>query len=172
MIEVRYDSACYNQDTCGVLFNVHEKIPGPVYLYIHYKDFFANHRNVANSVSKKQLSGTDIQTDSDELSNCSDIQKNKDNPSVTKSISGDTLVDDEAISPCGIFASLIPKDGFTLTLKDSSSDPSSLTAQSADTNIVITTDKGLVWDGLKGNKYKKQDNADSKSWYDVESRKI
>jgi hypothetical protein len=123
---------------------------GPVYLYIHFKDFFVNHRNVVRSVSKKQLNGQDIADNSDELSRCSKIQLNKENDAVTTSISGSTLVGDDAMSPCGIYPSLIPRDTFTLTLKDSSSDPSSLTAQPSDTNIAISSDSGLVWDGLKG----------------------
>lgn len=152
-IDVRFDSACFNQDTCGVLFNVHEDMPGPVYLYIHYKNFYVNHRNVVQSISSTQLTGTDINDDSQKKESCDPFKLNSDVSTITTSYQGTTLVNDEVLSPCGIYPVLVPRDTFTLTLKGSSSDSSALTAQPADTNIVISSDKDLVWDGLKGVKY-------------------
>jgi hypothetical protein len=79
------------------------------------------------------------------------------------------LVGGDDLAPCGIFATLTPKDTFTLTLKDEGSAASSLVPLPADTTIEIK-DKGIVWDGLKGTRFKNDDK--SKQWADVEEERF
>jgi hypothetical protein len=167
-ISVRFDTACWKQSSCGVLFNVHDKIKGPVYLYVHHKEYFVNHRNVVRSVSRKQLAGEKI--GSEELNRCTKFKLNKD-AAKTTSFGGSSLSAEEQLSPCGIFPTLIPMDTFALTKKSSSSDPASLTADAADTSIAIKTDDGLTWDGLKGSRYKNQEGGSTTQWADIENGK-
>ena len=48
---IRYDDKCVGQSTCKFDFVIREKATAPVYLYLHFKNFFINHRNIAGSFS-------------------------------------------------------------------------------------------------------------------------
>lgn len=57
-------------------FFITQKTKGPFYIYIHFKDFYVNHRKVLLSVDYDQLSGKILDED-DSKTNCEDYNKNK-----------------------------------------------------------------------------------------------
>lgn len=84
-----------------------ETIPGPVYVYVYYKNFYLNHRNVMKSFDKDQLRGTDKSVE-DLVKSCGDVRRNKD-IGVSKFWNNTNTVDPEAaLNPCGILPSLFP----------------------------------------------------------------
>lgn len=141
---------------------------GPVYLYSHFKNFHVNHRNVVRSVSRKQIAGESI-TKAELDKRCQALSLNKEFP-VTTSFSGVPLVADAPLSPCGLYPSLIPKEGYVLTLKSPTTDPSLNKPQPADTTIIIKDNDNVAWDGLKGNRFKQSKEGTTTQWIDVEQR--
>lgn len=149
---IRYDDVCEGQTACAKVFEVKEEITGPVYLYIYYEDFFINHRNVVRSVSRRQIAGEDVD-DAEIDKRCPGFRTNKDKPA-TSSFTGVPLVETETLTPCGIYPSLIPQDGFRVVLRDASADKTATGPLPGDTEIVVTSKEKIAWEGLKGTRFK------------------
>ena len=72
------------------------------------------------------------------------------------------LVQTETLSPCGMYASLIPLDAFSLVLRDTNANKEAIGPLAGDTSIVITDKEKLSWEGIKGNRFKKHASAATK----------
>src|SRR3990167_4963526 len=56
---IRLDDKCGDSATCSFPLFVKSKIKGPIYVYLHFKDFYVQHRAGLKSVSHSQLAGED-----------------------------------------------------------------------------------------------------------------
>jgi LEM3 (ligand-effect modulator 3) family / CDC50 family len=119
------------------------------------------HRAALKSVSHAQLSGENISL-STAISECPSGAKNKDLEK-TISINGKNLDPEAPAYPCGIYASLFPKDDFTLKQKITTS------SGTIEIDIPIST-TGIAWANQK-EKYTLQNNGDT-SWIDPQSGKF
>ena len=54
---IRFDDKCGDAPVCQFPFFVKKTIKGPIYVYLHFKDFYVQHRASLKSVSHEQLSG-------------------------------------------------------------------------------------------------------------------
>jgi hypothetical protein len=125
-----YPVACIDKKQCAFTFEIKEDVSGPIYIYSHYRDFFVNHRNVVKNVSKNQISGDKL-SGSDLTKRCPGMEKNKEK-GVTLSHKGEALNPDDALSPCGIYPTIIPNEDYTLIMKATGSDAKSLVRAPAD----------------------------------------
>lgn len=105
--EIRFDDKCGDSTTCNFPLYVKNKIKGPIYLYLHFEDFFVQHRNSIKSVSQKQLSGVNLDYKSVKTA-CLGAVTNEE-AAKDFSISGKRLDPKGVANPCGILASLFPK---------------------------------------------------------------
>jgi len=111
---IRFDDKCRNKSPCVFDLFVRETIPGPVYLYIYFKNFYLNHRNVMRSFNKEQLKGEEVSMAKVE-SSCGEVTKNK-HLGISKYFSNASPVDPEsALNPCGILPSLYPSGSLRLS---------------------------------------------------------
>lgn len=164
---IRFDDKCRNKSPCVFDLFVREAIPGPVYLYIYFKNFYLNHRNVMRSFSKDQLKGDEVAMDKVQ-SACGDVTRNK-HAGVSKYFFNTSPVDPEgALNPCGILPSLFPSG------RRSSAD--SLVLQAVDKAGAATKTYSLEtseinYKNLRGNKFKVSDGTKDKQWLNVEDRR-
>jgi len=101
-IETRYDTLCDNVVDCTLTITVPSIMKQPVFLYYGLTNFYQNHRLYLESLSKDQLSGSDISL-TDATSACSPAITNADLKK-TKSWNGVDLVSTAVASPCGLMA--------------------------------------------------------------------
>lgn len=138
------------------------------------ENFFINHRNVARSIDKKQINGADRKI-SDATLICKSMSVNDDSGKLYSW--ENALLDQNAVlNPCGVYANLMP-NGFSLFLikiddfalyKKSPKETSILSATTEDIQFTIKTD-GLIWDTLKGHRFKRTEGSNTKQWVDPES---
>jgi LEM3 (ligand-effect modulator 3) family / CDC50 family len=141
--KIRYDDKCTGVSICRFNIVIKETVKSPTYLYIHFTDFFVNHRKVQKSVSMKQLAG---QGDADVDRFCADMKTNAD-AGATFSFKNTKLDSKANMNPCGILASLFPRDNFQINKVNSS-----LAAGLVDSRYIET--EGFNWDGYADKKYK------------------
>lgn len=106
---IRIDDKCSDSETCKIPLNIKKKMAGPVYVYLGYKNYFLNHRKAVKGIPYEQLTGHTISV-ADAQAVCTDKYKNEhltnqyswSNPALR-------LEPQEAMNPCGIYASLFPK---------------------------------------------------------------
>ena len=163
---IRYDDKCQTTANCPFNFTIRQAVSGPVYLYIHYTNFYISHRNVMNSQSKSQLAGNDLPT-STTTTTCSGMLNNEDlkkNLGMTTSLpwylgGGTTLPDSDGLNPCGIYPSLFPTDTFAISMLDNNNNVIK--------NIPLDA-SNINYKGLAGSKFKVSDSTKSKLWTNVE----
>lgn len=153
---IRLDDKCGDSATCSFPLFVKSKIKGPIYVYLHFKDFYVQHRAGLKSVSHSQLAGEDLSL-SDAQSDCPGAVLNKDIIKST-SVSGKTLDPEAVASPCGLYASLFPKDDFSLKKKVTNA------SGQIEIDIPITT-SGIAWENQK-DKFVLQKDGNT-SWIDT-----
>lgn len=164
---IRFDDKCRNKSPCVFDLFVRETIPGPVYLYIYFKNFYLNHRNVMRSFNKEQLKGEDVAQDKVQ-SSCGELTKNK-HLGISKYFFNTSPVDPEApLNPCGILPSLYPSGSLR--------SPDSLVLQAVDKAGAVTKSYSLEtseinYPNLRGNKYKLTASTKDKQWLNVEDRR-
>lgn len=105
--EIRFDDKCGDSASCSFPFYVKNKMKGSIYVYLHFQDFFVQHRNSLKSVSQSQLAGQNLDLSS-VTSLCSGAVTNEDTLR-DYSITGKRLDPKGVANPCGILASLFPK---------------------------------------------------------------
>lgn len=139
---------------CQFTVDIPETITKPAYVYIGYKDFFVNHRNVKNSVSLTQLSGSRIDATTAN-SKCTSKVTNAD-AGKTVSYSGSQLQAANVMTPCGLRANLYVEE--SVIVKDS-----------ADVRVNLDTNN-IIASGKKGNSYANTgDDWRTFQWMDIES---
>lgn len=106
-----------------------------------------------NSVDYTQLNGEKIDKERAK-DQCKKRVTNKD-AGMTTSVGQNSLSEDDVLAPCGLHATLIPKE--TFELKDSSG-----------TKISISNEN-IVMDGIKGVKYKNSQDFKTFQWADMEN---
>lgn len=151
---IRFDDKCGDSQTCEFPFFVKKKIEGPIYVYLHFKDFYIQHRKSLKSLDQDQLAG-EYQSVSDVKNTCSGMVTNEDFAQ-DYSVTGAKLNPQSTLSPCGIYASLFPQDRFNMDRKNSNDTYSSIPI--SNTNI--------AWQSLKENKYKMIDGG-KEQWTNV-----
>lgn len=134
--------------SCRFDIEIGEKLEKPVYIYIGYKNFFVNHRNIMNSVDNTQLSGTAVNIDR-ARGKCKGRVFNEDGGK-TSSFKGSSLEKREVMYPCGLQASLIPAEVISLS-------------------GVTLTSKNIIPSGVKGTKFKNGPDGEKKQWADIEN---
>jgi LEM3 (ligand-effect modulator 3) family / CDC50 family len=108
--QVRFDDKCTAGTNCVFNLLIRDKMTGPIYVYLHFNNFFLNHRKVMKSLNKQQLMGNDV--DLETLSTtCAGMSQNSDYPFANTSLTamGKPYVHSAALNPCGIYASLFPQ---------------------------------------------------------------
>ena len=106
-LEFRIDDRCTDGVMCHIEFTIKEEIKGPVYVYLHYTNFFLNHRRVMRSFNKDQMKGA-IPTQTSIDNTCLNMQWNKDSGHI-QGIAGNALVPEDPLYPCGILPNLYVK---------------------------------------------------------------
>ena len=148
---VRIDDKCGDSQNCQFPFFVKSDIQGPVYVYLYFKDFYVQHRRSLKSVSYTQLSGT-YQSPSDLSSSCTGEVTNSDYSSIY-SITGSKLNPADSLTPCGVLATLFPKDDFTLSQRVTNSN-----GTYSYVNVPISTTE-IAWPGMSGKAFNNINNG-------------
>lgn len=107
--QVRFDDKCKSGTNCVFNLLIREKMTGPIYIYLHFNNMFINHRKVMKSLSKKQLMGEDIDTDTLKTT-CEGKVKNSDfaNAKTAFQAKGQAYDSEATLNPCGIYATMFP----------------------------------------------------------------
>lgn len=159
---IRYDDKCTSHSNlpCSFNFYVKEKIKGPLYFYIHFRNFYLPHRKVMRSFSSSQIAGKD-RTNKQLERACPGKFLNK-HLGVTKALDGSNVPEDGQLIPCGIMPSLFPRDKFSLEkLKDD--------LKTTEKSLPLDISK-ITYKKLQGNKYKNYDLK--KQYINVEDRRF
>lgn len=163
---IRFDDKCKNLASCDFSIYVRENVPGPVYVYIHFENFFLNHRRVMRSVSKDQLRGLKVEDSKIETA-CSGKTKNKDIGVTSYTFNPTAAVNaDGPLNPCGIYASLYPKGRLRMTIDILKI--STLDDNGAVTGDLVLDTTNINYKNLRGNKYKITDDTKNELWTNVE----
>jgi len=150
-IETQYDTLCDNTVDCTLTINVPSIMKQPVFLYYGLTNFYQNHRLYLESLSKDQLSGSDISL-TDATSACSPAITNADLKK-TKSWNGVDLVSTAVASPCGLMAKAYFSDTFEVLNS---------------TMTFTLDDKGIAFPD-PGNKFKKSATSANTQWINPEN---
>lgn len=169
--DIRFDDKCGDSSTCSFPFYVKNKMEGPIYVYLHFKDFFVQHRNSIKSVSQNQLSGEIVGYDAASTA-CIAAVRNEDTLR-DYSITGKRLDPKAVANPCGILASLFPK-GITRTHIDdfilSKRVINNATQVESYENVPIKIE-GISWAGYKEKKFKMLNNG-ADQWVNVTNERF
>lgn len=111
IIEYRESYDC-GLSTCEIELEINEKVNGPVYFYYEIDGYFQNHRKYAKSRNLEQLKGNYLSES--ELTTCSPIIKMKDLEIDIQLGYATNLDDDDAAMPCGLIASSLFNDTFSI----------------------------------------------------------
>ena len=149
---IRFDDKCTDQIDCTFTINLIDEYKGPIYLYLGFKHFSAEHRAVSKGYDETQVAGT-IKAAKD-ISECGSYLTNT-QAGKTLSWKGTALNSDDVMNPCGLKPYLFPLD--TVTMKSPST-----------SEVVISTDK-LYYKEFGSSKYKRAENSSSIQWVDPES---
>lgn len=106
-LSFRVDDKCVDGVQCYINFTIKEEIKGPVYIYMHYTNYFLNHRRVMRSFNKDQMRGV-IPTQTSIDNTCANMQWNKDSARTT-GLTMNVLGADDPLYPCGILPNLYVK---------------------------------------------------------------
>jgi hypothetical protein len=129
-----------------------EDMPGPVYVYLNFVDFYQNHRAMMSSFSRKQLENKG-ETEANLKSICSGAYTNKE-MGKDKSFTGVALDPNAGASPCGYMARNFPLDEYK----------SMTTADGLKTYPILDTD--LIMPEEAEN-FQPETDAKNKQWVDV-----
>lgn len=152
--QIRFDDKCGDSQTCEFPFFVKSRMKGPIYVYLHFKNFFVQHRRALKSVDHDQLKG-ERQSVADVKNSCEGMVTNEDFAQ-DFSVTGNKLDPKAALSPCGLYASLFPRDRFTLEKKN---------ADLSYSKVAISS-TGISWEDHRKNKFKQIDGG-KEQWVDV-----
>ena len=152
--QIRFDDKCGDSQTCEFPFFVKSRMKGPIYVYLHFKNFYVQHRKSLKSVDYDQLKG-ERQSAADVKTSCEGMVTNEDFVQ-DFSITGNKLDPKAALSPCGLYASLFPRDRFTLEKKNTGDTYSK----------VDITANGISWEDHRTTKFKQIDGG-KEQWVDV-----
>ena len=154
---IRLDDKCGDSQTCSFPFFVKSTIKGPIYVYLHFKDFYIQHRKSLKSVSYDQLTGDNLKV-SELADTCAGMLVNEDNQQ-DFSITGNRMDPQGPLNPCGIYASLFPRDDFKLSKRVSVAGVDSYTP-------ITISSTDIAWKSHRDNMFKKQEDGKNQ-WTDV-----
>lgn len=112
---LRFDDKCGDSESCSFPFIVKRKIKGPIFMYLHFKNFYVQHRMSLKSMSHSQLKGNN-KSPKELEKYCKGMKINEDFKR-DFSFKGDRLDPRAPLNPCGIYATLFPEDDFLLEKK-------------------------------------------------------
>lgn len=169
--DIRFDDKCGDSATCSFPFYVKSKIEGPIFVYLHFQNFFVQHRNSLKSVSQSQLAGNNLNYESVK-SACLNAITNEESLR-DYSITGKRLDPKAVANPCGILASLFPKGSHRSTLDDFKLFKRSInaTTNTETFDSVTIRTEGLSWKAHKEKKFHMLNNG-SEQWVNVTNERF
>ena len=155
-ISYRYDEECDGKKNCTIKLKVENDMEKNIMVYYQLDGFYQNHRRYVKSKSDDQLSGKDISFEAmKDSQDCDPVITNKE-MGKNKSITGETLVEDEVAIPCGLIAKSFFDDKFS---------DWKVIDKLEESSPLFVNESNIAWKADKELKYKNVNKA--KQWIDL-----